>query len=124
MCFHLNFSLMELPPQLLSIKCCVFPKILNFIQSNFALLKNSKRQRPFQNIFFYSIPYHIQSWYNAIHKHVDISKNLKKNLTEGCVIISSSSVKQLSTDKATDWNNILGHPSGLSLLRNILARNE
>ena len=122
MCFHLNFSLMEVPPQLFSIKCCVFPKILNFIQSNFSLLK--KGRGDFKIYFFRSIPYHIQPWYNAIHKNADISKNFKNNLTEGCVIISSSSVKQLSTDKATDWNNILGHPSGLSLLRNILARNE
>ena len=103
-------------------KMLCFSKNTKLYSEQFCLAQ--KRQRWFQNIFFCSIPYYIQPWYNAIHKNVDISKNLKKNLTEGCVIISSSSVKQLSTDKATDWNNILGHPSGLSLLRNILARNE
>jgi hypothetical protein len=39
-------------------------------------------------------------------------------------MISSSPVKQLSTDKATDWNISFGQPSGLSLLRSMRARNE
>ena len=43
--------------------------------------------------------------------------------TDGCVIISDSFAKQLSTDSATDWNINLGQPSGLSLLRSMRARN-
>ena len=121
MCFHLNFSLMEVPPQLFSIKCCVFPKILNFIQSNFALLK--KGRGDFKIFFLFQTLLYTTLVQRNSQKCRHFEK-FKKNLTEGCVIISSSSVKQLSTDKATDWNNILGHPSGLSLLRNILARNE
>lgn len=42
--------------------------------------------------------------------------------TEGWVMISSSPVKQLRTDSATDWNMSFGQSSGLSLLRSIRAK--
>ena len=48
----------------------------------------------------------------------------KLNKTEGWVMISSSCEKQLKTLSATDWNMSFGHPSGLSLLRNIRAKKE